>query len=84
MIVDRIEDALFVRLESIHVEDSTSFVFKKDGLYPAMQQVDLGLMNENEVIVHRGLSLDDEIYLSVPNDTTGIEKYYLEEEITSN
>lgn len=84
VIVNRVQDALYIPLESIHVKDSTSYVFKKDGLYPVMQEVDLGLMNENEVIVHKGLSLDDVIYLSVPDDTTGIERYRLEEEITSN
>jgi multidrug efflux pump subunit AcrA (membrane-fusion protein) len=84
IIVNRVENAMYVPLEAIHVKDSTSFVFKKDGIYPAMQQVDLGLMNENEVIVHRGLDMDDTIYLSVPEDTAGIERYYLDEEITSN
>jgi len=84
VIVHRVPDAMYIPLETIHVQDSTSFVFKKDGLYPVMQQVELGLMNENEVIVHRGLSMDDIIYLSVPADTAGIERIYLEEEITSN
>ncbi|MBO6585133.1 MAG: efflux RND transporter periplasmic adaptor subunit [Gracilimonas sp.] len=84
VIVNRVPDAMYIPLETIHVQDSTSFVFKKDGLSPVMQEVELGLMNENEVIVHRGLSIDDVIYLSVPQDTAGIERLYLEEEITSN
>lgn len=84
IIVDRVKNAMFVPLETIHVQDSTSFVFKKSGLYPVMQEVDLGLMNENQVIVHRGLSLDDVIYLTVPEDTAGIERIFLEEAITSN
>lgn len=84
VIVHRVPDAMYIPLETIHVQDSTSFVFKKDGLYPVMQQVELGLMNENEVIVHRGLSMDDVIYLSVPADTAGIERMFLEEEITLN
>ncbi|MFD2530954.1 efflux RND transporter periplasmic adaptor subunit [Gracilimonas halophila] len=84
VIVHRVPEAMYIPLETIHVQDSTSFVFKQDGLYPVMQQVELGLMNENEVIVHRGLSMDDVIYLSVPADTVGIERMYLEEEITSN
>lgn len=84
VIVNRVPDAMYIPLETIHVQDSTSFVFKKDGLYPVMQQVELGLMNENEVIVHRGLSMDDIIYLSVPADTAGIERLFLEEEITLN
>jgi len=84
IIVDRLDDAMFVPLETIHVQDSTSFVFKQSGLSAVMQEVDLGLMNENEVVVHRGLNLDDIIYLSVPEDTSGIDKVYLEEAITSN
>lgn len=84
IIVNELDDVMFVPLESIHVRDSTSFVFKQSGLSTVMQQVDLGLMNENEVVVQRGLSLDDVIYLSVPNDTAGIDRIYLEEAITSN
>ncbi|MEX0609409.1 MAG: RND transporter [Balneolaceae bacterium] len=84
IIVDRIENAVYIPLETIHVQDSTSFVFKKSGLSTVMQEVGLGIMNENEVVVHRGLSLDDAIYMSLPSDTTGIGRLYLEEEITSN
>ncbi len=84
VIVNRVPDAMFIPLETIHVQDSTSFVFKKEGLYPVMQEVELGLMNENEVIVHRGLAMDDVIYLSVPQDTAGIDRIFLGEEITSN
>lgn len=84
IIVDRLSDAMYIPLESIHVQDSTSFVFKKSGLSMVMQEVDLGIMNENEVVVHRGLSLNDVIYLSLPDDTAGTERVFLEEEITSN
>ncbi|MEX0845007.1 MAG: efflux RND transporter periplasmic adaptor subunit [Balneolaceae bacterium] len=84
VIVNRVPNAMFIPLESIHVQDSTSFVFKKSGLYPVMQEVDLGLMNENEIIVHRGLDLEDEIFLTVPDDTSGVTRLFLEEEITSN
>ena len=81
--VEQVNDALFIPLESVHSIDSLSFVFKKDGLSTVFQQVDLGLMNENEVIVEKGLSRNDKIYLSVPDDTTGIEKIFLKEEISS-
>ena len=84
IVVNRVEDAMFIPLETIHVQDSSSFVFKRSGLYPVMQEVELGLMNENQVIVHRGLSMDDVVYLTVPEDTAGIERVFLEEEITSN
>ncbi|MDR9418341.1 efflux RND transporter periplasmic adaptor subunit [Gracilimonas sp.] len=84
IIVDRLPDAMYIPLETIHVQDSTSFVFKQSGLSTEMQEVELGLMNQNEAVVHRGLTLDDVIYMSLPDDTAGIERIYLEEEITSN
>ncbi len=81
--VEKLNDALYIPLETVHAIDSLSFVFKKDGISTVLQQVQLGLMNENEVVVNRGLSLENEIFLSMPNDTTGIKRIYLEEEITS-
>ncbi|HKK24028.1 MAG TPA: efflux RND transporter periplasmic adaptor subunit [Gracilimonas sp.] len=84
IIVEELDEVMFVPLETIHVQDSTSFVFRQSGLSAVMQEVDLGLMNENEVVVHRGLTMDDVVYLSVPEDTAGIDRVYLEEAITSN
>lgn len=81
--VEKLDDVLFIPLETVHAIDSLSFVFKKDGISPVLQQVQLGLMNENEVVVNRGLTLNDQIYLSMPNDTSGIKRIYLEEELTS-
>mgnify|MGYP003633914998 CR=1 FL=1 len=81
--VEKLKDVLYIPLEAVHAIDSLSFVFKKDGISTVLQQVQLGLMNENEVVINRGLSLDSEIYLSLPNDTTGIKRIYIEEEITS-
>lgn len=79
--VNTVEDALFVPLETIHTVDSLNFVFKSDGLDIAMQQVVLGLMNDNDVIIHEGVSPDDVLYLSTPEDTTDIRKIYLPEEV---
>lgn len=79
--VNSVEDALFVPLEAIHSTDSAAFVFKRNGLNMVMQQVVLGLMNENDVIIHEGVSLDDQLYLSTPTDTAGIQKNYLPENV---
>ena len=79
--VNSVEDALFVPLETIHTSDSLNFVFKSDGLDIAMQQVVLGLMNDNDVIIHEGISPDDVLYLSTPEDTSGVRKEYLSEEV---
>lgn len=79
--VNTVENALHVPLETIHTQDSLNFVFKRDGLGMFMQQVVIGLMNENDVIIHEGVSLDDQLYLSTPTDTSGIRKEYLAEEV---
>lgn len=79
--VNSIDDALYVPLETIATVDSLNFVFKREGLEPVMQQVILGLMNENNVVIKAGVSLDDRLYLSTPADTAGIQKNFLSEEI---
>ena len=82
VIIDRIPDVISVPLEAIHAVDSLSFVIKKDGLNPVMHQVELGLMNDNSVIVHRGVLLEDELYISIPGDIADLRKVLLNEEIT--
>lgn len=79
--VNALADAMFVPLETVHTVDSLNFVFKREGLEPVMQQVILGIMNENDVVIHEGLSLDDQIYLSTPEDTTGIARNLLPPEL---
>lgn len=79
--VNKVENALFVPLETIHTADSANFVFKRDGLNTVMQQVIMGLMNENDVIIKEGVSMNDQLYLSTPSDTAGIQKIYLADEV---
>lgn len=82
--VDRLNDAISIPLETIHAQESLSFVFLKDGYSAIMQQVKLGLINENEAVIQRGISMDDRLYLSMPEDTSGIKKNYLKNDITAN
>lgn len=82
VVIEELNEALYVSLEAVHTLDSLSFVFKKDGLSNVMQQVELGLMNENEVIVHRGVVAEDKLYLTVPDDTVGIRRVMLSKELT--
>jgi hypothetical protein len=59
------DTVLFVPLESVHAEDSLSFVYTKKG---KKQIIVTGEMNENNIIVEKGLEKDDEIYLSIPDE----------------
>ncbi|MCK5372665.1 MAG: efflux RND transporter periplasmic adaptor subunit [Cyclobacteriaceae bacterium] len=61
-------DVLFVPVESLHSQgDSLSFVYKKEGLGIAKQEVLLGRSNADEVVVLKGLEENDLVYLSDPD-----------------
>ena len=72
---------LYVPLETVHTSDSLSVVYVKERGDPVRQEVRLGLMNENEVIVEAGLSPDVELYLSTPSraEETEIRRLPVEE-----
>ncbi len=61
-----IDNSIFVPLECIHSSNDTTFVYKSVNGSPVKQIVKLGLVNDNEAIIKKGLKKDDEIYLSVP------------------
>lgn len=65
IIAEELEEALFVPLEAIHVQnDSINYVYLNNGV---KQEVKLGLANYDEVVVELGLKEGDRVYLSIPN-----------------
>lgn len=79
--VNSVDSALHVPLETIHATDSLNYVFKSNGMNVVRQQVVLGMMNSEDVIIRAGLSKSDRLYLSTPEDTSGISKSMLSEEV---
>lgn len=77
ILIETIENALFVPLESIHIYDSGHFVFRKEGMQMAMQQVIMGSTNENDVVILEGLEKGEQVLISMPPDTSGITKNLL-------
>ena len=67
-----VPNVLFVPLEAVFSDAGYQYVYKKDGSRIVRQMIDPGSMNDNEIIVRRGLSKDDVVYLSPPADTSGI------------
>lgn len=62
-----IDSVLFIPLECLHSQaDSIIYVFKREGLDVVKQEVVIGPTNANEVIIHKGLSQGDRLYLAVP------------------
>ena len=63
-----IPNKLSVPLEAVNSEDSVTFVFKRDGGSVVKQEVETGAMNENEIVIARGLEADDEVLLTPPEN----------------
>ena len=79
IVVSEVPDATFIPLEAVHASDSLNYVFVRRGGGTTRQEVALGAFNENETIVEAGLSERDQIYLSIPADTSGIPLERLDE-----
>jgi RND family efflux transporter MFP subunit len=67
-----VPNVLYVPLEAVFSEGGYQYVYRKDGGRIVRQMIDAGSMNDNEIIVRKGLSKDDVVYLSPPADTAGI------------
>ncbi|ALJ03636.1 RND transporter [Pseudalgibacter alginicilyticus] len=63
------ENVLTVPLEAIFSKDSISFTYVKSGYSILKKQVELGLSNNDEVIIKRGLKENETVYLNKPEDT---------------
>jgi RND family efflux transporter MFP subunit len=64
----KIATALFVPLEAVSNAAGIPFVYRQDGGRVAKQEVITGPMNDDEVVVIRGLAEDDRVLLSPPLD----------------
>jgi len=65
IVIKTFENVLYIPLETIHTNDSLSYVYKKNG---TRQVVVLDESNENEIIVEAGLKEGEKIFLSVPEE----------------
>ncbi|WNJ17451.1 RND transporter [Pontibacter sp. G13] len=82
LVADR-ESALYVPLECLHAHDSTSFVFVQQGASIIKQEVETGLINDNDAEILAGLDMDSKIYLSMPADTSRLAFEYLKPQSAS-
>ncbi|HEU5217327.1 MAG TPA: efflux RND transporter periplasmic adaptor subunit [Gemmatimonadales bacterium] len=63
-----IDQALFVPLEAVNSENGVPFVYKQSGGGVEKHEVATGAMNDNEVVIARGLDENDRVLLSAPAD----------------
>ena len=65
--------ALSVPLEAVVSDAGFSYVFKKDGRGVVRQMVETGEMNDNEIVVRRGVEAGERVLLAPPADRVGIQ-----------
>lgn len=62
----RIADALSLPLEAVTSSDDVPYVYKKSGVRIVKQEVRVGVMNDNEVVVLDGVQAGDQVLLVPP------------------
>jgi multidrug efflux pump subunit AcrA (membrane-fusion protein) len=78
IIISEVDSALFIPLECVHNVDSTAYVVIESGLSRYRQEVKTGIYNENYIIVEQGISVEDNVLLSLPDDADELSLEYLE------
>lgn len=66
LIIDQIDDVLYVPLEAINMEGDKNFVYKKSGNSYDKLEVEVGTSNSDYMIITKGLKENDEVALVIP------------------
>jgi hypothetical protein len=67
-----VPNVLSIPLEAVVGDAGYQYAFKKNGSRVVKQMIETGTMNDNEIIVRRGLTRDDLVLLTPPADQAGI------------
>ena len=74
IIIGKIPNSIYVPLECIHNDgDSLSYVYLKDGLSFIKKEVKTGEANEDNIVIKEGLTEEDMVYLSIPENNKDLE-----------
>jgi hypothetical protein len=68
-----IPNALSIPLEALTSTDDVPYVYKRTGVRVIKQEVETGVMNDNEVVIVRGLEAGDEVLLVPPANAARLE-----------
>jgi HlyD family secretion protein len=73
ILISSVKNVTYIPIESLHTIDNDTnkvyYVYKKDKSNIVRQEVQIGEMNDNEVIIKKGISKKDEILLSLPDES---------------
>jgi hypothetical protein len=73
ILIEQYKEAMSIPLEALTTNKSTSYVWKKKGGSFKKQEVLVAALNDQSALIYSGLESSDEVYLSTPGDTNGIE-----------
>jgi hypothetical protein len=68
-----LKDVLYIPLDALVVEDGIPVVFKQDGPRVVKQEVATGAMNDDEVVIVKGLEEGETVLLSPPLNRNELE-----------
>jgi len=68
-----LKDVLYIPLDALVVEDGVPLVFKQDGARVIKQEVATGAMNDDEVVIVKGLEEGQTVLLSPPLNRSELE-----------
>ncbi len=66
--VASIPNVLSVPLEAVTTDSGYSYVYKREGRGVVRQMIETSVMNDNEIVVRKGLTKDDRVLLTPPAD----------------
>lgn len=72
ILIEELQDVLYIPQESVFVSDSISYAIVKTGLGLKKQEINLGKTNSNHVVVEEGLAEGEEFLLVKPEDDESI------------
>jgi len=70
---EALTDVLYMPLDALTVENGTPIVFKRVGGRTVKQEIVTGVMNDDEVVVLKGLEDGDMVLLTPPPDRESLE-----------
>jgi RND family efflux transporter MFP subunit len=76
--VAAVPNVLTIPLEAVTTDSGYSYVYKKEGRSVVRQMIETGAMNDNEIIVRKGLARDDKVLLMPPQDKAGLKTRIIE------
>jgi RND family efflux transporter MFP subunit len=68
-----IQNALYVPLEAVITEGGIPFAYKVAGSHVTKQEVETGAINEDEIVITRGLEENDKVLLAPPPNAADLD-----------